>query len=277
MNQSLHTARAAKADEFYTRLADIEKELRHYRRHFKGKRVLCNCDDPATSNFPRYFAENFDDLGLQSLASSYIDFRSPEAVALLREADIVVTNPPFSLFREYIAQLIEHGKQFLIIGSLNVATYKEVFPLFKEGRLWMGVTGGSMAFRVPDSYEPRKTRYWQAEDGQKWRSLGNSYWFTNLHPDTLRPPLALTRAYDPETYPTYDNYDAINVDRVADIPVDYDGEMGVPITFLLKHNPKQFEIVGIDRQLTLAENGKTSRFFIEGREIYARIIIRRKP
>ncbi len=289
-NTILNKAKNAKKDEFYTQLDDINNELRHYKEHFRGKTVLCNCDDPRVSNFFTYFAYNFEFLGLKKLITTcyksqdmdlfsrnecesavYLeyegdkngnhipdaeeigvkplkgdgDFRSKECIKLLEEADIVVTNPPFSLFREYVAQLMEYGKDFLIIGNQNNVTYKDVFSLISGNRMWLGYKYGDMAFKVPDSYEPRKTRYWVDESGQKWRSFGNICWFTNLDIQKRHENLILYKKYNPEEYRTYDNYDAINVNRVSDIPCDYDGVMGVPITFLDKYNPEQFEIVGL--------------------------------
>ena len=314
-NKALSAAGQAKKDEFYTQLVDIENELRHYKEHFKGKVVFCNCDDPYESNFFKYFAINFDHLGLKKLictcyAGSPVvytqlslfgdeevigeepsdkkpykieitdvddlngdgavdltdvelllrsvdgkptllngdgDFRSAECIELLKEADIVVTNPPFSLFREYVAQLMKYDKQFLIIGSQNNVTYKEIFPLLKDNKLWLGYKSGDMAFTVPDSYEARETRFWIDENGQKWRSLGNICWFTNLDIQKRHEELILFRSYSPEEYPNYDNYDGIEVKKVVDIPCDYYGIMGVPITFLDKYNPDQFEIIGITK------------------------------
>ena len=294
-NSTLHRASKAKNDEFYTQISDIESELKHYTRHFKGKTVLCNCDDPRVSNFFRYFALNFHILGLKRLiATCYMndnpdlfsqgesvnlsiysdfdgsfkcneltdfnripykqlhgdgtysagDFRSKDCIELLKQADIVVTNPPFSLFREYVAQLIKYDKKFLIIGNQNAITYKEIFPLIMSNKIWLGYKSGDMSFRVPDNSEPRATRYWQDETGQKWRSMGNICWFTNLDHNKRHEELILYKKYNPEEYPKYDNYNAINVNKVADIPCDYDGVMGVPITFLDKYNPEQFEIVG---------------------------------
>lgn len=290
LNRNLSDAKVAKEDEFYTQLTDIEKELKHYKAHFKGKTVYCNCDDPRISNFFHYFSYNFEKLGLKRLVTTcyknqdldlfsqndsehaiYLeytgdsngnnvpdpseigiqplegdgDFRSPESIALLQEADIVVTNPPFSLFREYIAQLMEHDKKFLIVGNQNAITYKEVFRLIKEDRLWLGYNSGDMKFKVPDYYAPRDTRFWIDENGQKWRSLGNACWFTNLDLSKRHDDLILFKNYSPSDYPRYDNYDAIEVSRVADIPADYEGVMGVPLTFLEKYNPDQFEILGL--------------------------------
>lgn len=320
-NKNLHNAKNNKKDEFYTQLSDIEKELRHYKEHFKGKVVLCNCDDPRVSNFFHYFSYNFETLGLKRLIATcyknqdsdlfsqgssekavYLvyegdkngnnipdsheigvkelkgdgDFRSEECVELLKKADIVVTNPPFSLFREYVAQLIEHDKNFLIIGSQNAVTYKEISQYFKDNKIWVGYKSGDMEFKVPEHYEERETRFRQDENGQKWRSLGNICWFTNLDISKRHEDLILYKTYDPQEYPTYDNYDAINVNKVADIPMDYKGKMGVPITFLDKYNPQQFEILGIDRPLVEEVTGKVSRFRINGQEIYARIVIKNR-
>ena len=203
------------------------------------------------------------------------DFRDPECIELLKQADIVVTNPPFSLFREYIAQLMEYEKKFLIIGNQNNVTYKEIFPLLMENKVWLGYKSGDMAFKVPDDYEPRETRYWQDDAGQKWRSLGNICWFTNLDHNKRHEKIDLICRYSSDEYLKYDNYNAINVNRVDDIPCDYEGVMGVPITFLDKYNPDQFVLIGIDRYVE--DNPKYGhRFMINGKEVYARILIRNK-
>ena len=320
-NKNLTQAKKNKKDEFYTQLSDIERELKHYKKHFKGKVVYCNCDDPRVSNFFHYFSYNFERLGLKKLITTcyknrdmdvfskndseeaiYLeykgdkngnnvpdieeigikalkgdgDFRSEESIELLKQADIVVTNPPFSLFREYVAQLIENDKQFIIIGNQNAITYKEVFNYFRENKIWIGYKNGDMEFKVPAHYEARETRYRQDETGQKWRSMGNICWYTNLDIAKRHEDLILYKKYSSNEYPTYDNYDAINIDKVKDIPVDYKGTMGVPITFLAKHNPKQFELVGIDRPLVEEITGKVSRFKIAGKEKFARIVIRNK-
>ena len=291
-NKQLGRAKRAKEDEFYTQLSDIENELRHYRPHFKGKTVLCNCDDPRVSNFFHYFAYQFEALGLKRLITTCYknqtpdlfsqhdceraislvydgdkngnrvpdpeeigihelqgdgDFRSPECIELLMQADIVVTNPPFSLFREYVEQLIHFDKKFLIVGSQNNITYKEVFPLFMDNRIWLGYKAGDMAFRVPADSEPRETRFWQDDSGQKWRSFGNICWYTNLDIPKRHEEIVLFRTYSPTVYPHYDNYDAIEAGKVEDIPCDYDGTIGVPLTFLDKYNPEQFEILGITK------------------------------
>lgn len=278
-NKSLHEARTNVEDEFYTQISDIEKELRHYSEHFKDKIVFCNCDDPEWSSFCLYFQLNFMHLGLKKLIATHFetdkpsykleyaivegengqlkldvvhsplkqngDFRSPECIDILKEADIVVTNPPFSLFREYIALLLEHEKKFLIIGNQNNIAYKEVFPLLRDNKMWLGYYSGDMAFKVPEYYEPRATRYWQDESGQKWRSLGNICWYTNLDIKKRHENILLYRTYTPEEYVSYCNYEGINVDKVADIPCDYDGVMGVPVTFMQCYNPEQFEIIGL--------------------------------
>lgn len=288
--RTIDKAKAAKKDEFYTQLEDINNELRHYREHFRGKTVLCNCDDPRVSNFFTYFAYNFEFLGLKKLITTcyknqnmdlfsqndcetavYLeyygdkngnhipdaeeigikplkgdgDFRSKECIELLKEADIVVTNPPFSLFREYIAQLMAYDKKFLIIGNQNNATYKEIFPLIQNDKIWLGYKCGDMAFQVPDYYESRETRYWQDENGQKWRSMGNICWYTNLDIKKRHEDIILYKRYTNEDYPHYINYDAVEVSKTEFIPMDYDGVMGVPITFLDKYNPEQFKIIGI--------------------------------
>ncbi len=258
-NKNLTAAKKAKNDEFYTQFPDIEKELCHYKPHFAGKVVFCNCDDPTWSNFWRYFHLNFAHLGLKKLIATHYDpnestykmeyeggndtnveigvktpllqngdFRSEECIELLKEADIVVTNPPFSLFREYTAQLVKYGKKFVIIGNMNAITYKEFFPLMKDNKVWLGYMSPK-TFMQPDGNE---------------KKFGNVMWYTNLDIPKRHEPIDLIEHYSPEKYPKYDNYDAINVDKTLDIPKDYDGVMGVPISFLDKYCPEQFEIVG---------------------------------
>lgn len=289
-NKSLNAAMKAKNDEFYTQLSDIEDELKHYTEHFKGKTVLCNCDDPRVSNFFHYFAYNFEHLGLRKLITTcyknrdvslfskhcsekavYLeytgdkngngipdaeeigvkelkgngDFRSPECVELLKQADIVVTNPPFSLFREYVAQLMRYGKKFVIIGNQNNVTYKEVFTLIKNNKLWLGYKYGGMSFRIPKGNEAGKKNIVYDNAGNVYAKMGNICWFTNLEIRKRHETMILYKKYNSEEYPKYDNYDAIFVKRVSDIPVDWDKAMGVPITFLDKFNPEQFEILGI--------------------------------
>ncbi len=334
----LAKAKDAKKDEFYTQLADIEKELRHYTEHFRGKVVFCNCDDPYESNFFKYFAMNFNHLGLKRLVATcyngspvqgnelllhfdidepnepkkiaykieisevhdangdgaidladvrYLlqndknaisilkgngDFRSEECVGLLKEADIVVTNPPFSLFREYVAQLVKHDKKFLIIGNVNAITYKEVFPLIKDNHLWFGASihSGDREFQVPESYPLNAAGSRMDEQGRKFIRVKGVRWFTNLDYRERHEDLILYKSYNPEEYPKYDNYDAINVNKTSDIPCDYDGAMGVPITFLDKYNPEQFEIIKFrkgDDDKDLSINGKCP---------YFRILIKKK-
>ena len=279
-NSNLHRAKNAKNDEFYTKLADVSKELMHYKQHFKNKIVLCNCDDPTWSAFWKYFHLNFSALGLKKLISTHYDknnptyrmeytggddsnievgiktplegngdFRNKECLDILDEADIVVTNPPFSLFREYIAVLMEHEKKFLVIGSKNAITYKDFFPLLKNGDVWIGHNNPS-EFLQPDGSS---------------KEFGNIGWFTNLGIAKRHEKLVLRKKYTPEEYPRYDNYDAINVDKLSDIPVDYDGVMGVPISIMDKCNPDQFEIIGW---------AKCPVPKINGRSTYVRILIR---
>lgn len=353
-NSNLHMSRNDKADEFYTQLSLVESELKHYRHHFKGKTVLCNCDDPYESNFFKYFAINFNALGLKKLITtcyatspvtgkefqyfidnggqlSFIssennapvqdenghkpykveitevtdengdgridltdveylmrnkkntmtlldgdgDFRSPECVELLKEADIVVTNPPFSLFRDYIALLMQYNKQFAIIGNQNAITYREVLPLIRDSKVWLGYNNGHFWFKVPDSYEEKKTDFKIDENGQKWRRMGNICWFTNLDIEKRHEDMTLFRTYSPEAYPKYDNYDAIEVNRTADIPCDYYGIMGVPITFMQYFNPNQFEILG-DSRYHDGQDFSDDINVINGKTLYRRILIRRK-
>lgn len=314
-NTDLQAANRAKKDEFYTQLPDIEKELKYYRKQFRGKVVYCNCDDPTVSNFYRFFHLNFARFGLKKLITTCYknqqpnifsphdceaavgveytgngtqptvfqlkedgDFRSGECVELLRQADIVVTNPPFSLFREYIAQLMKHNKRFLVIGNMNATTYKEIFPLIKDNKLWYGasIKSGDREFGVPPHYPLTAASTRIDEDGNRFVRVKGVRWFTNLEHKKRNEELILYKNYSSDEYPQYDNYNAINVDKTAHIPVDYAESMGVPITFLDKHNPDQFEIVGMDRPLVTRLTGKQSRFRIKGKEIFARIVIRNK-
>ena len=293
-NKNLNNAKRARKDEFYTQLEVINNELKHYREHFRGKTVLCNCDDPRVSNFFTYFAYNFEFLGLKKLITTcyknqdnelfgdhtseqavYLvyegdkngdripnaeeigvhplkgngDFRSAECIELLKEADIVVTNPPFSLFREYVAQLIEYNKKFLIIGNVNSNTTKEIFPLIKDKKIWMGASihSGDRKFWVPDDYPLNAAGCGIDDSGRKYIRVKGVRWFTNLDYKERHENLILYKTYSPATYPKYDNFDAINIDKTEDIPIDYDGIMGVPITFLDKYNPDQFDVLGITK------------------------------
>lgn len=343
-NSKLHKAKAAKNDEFYTQLSDIEKEIIHYKEHFKGKTVYCNCDDPYESNFFKYFALHFNDFQLKKLiATCYAgspvantqlslfpdeppedkttksphkivitevkdgafdlsdiqtllankknaltrlseegkgDFRSEECIELLKEADIIASNPPFSLFREYISQLIKYDKKFIVIGDKNAITYKEIFSHIKENKLWLGYTmhSGEMKMRVFEELKGCK----RDVDGKLYKGMGVR-WFTNLDHKKRHEEIILYEHYTPEKYPKYDNYDAINVDKVTEIPCDYDGAMGVPITFMDKYNPEQFEILDA-RDFGKTEKQKTKSTLlikdtdgkINGKATYARILIRRK-
>ena len=314
LNQTLHIAKTAKRDEFYTQLSDIESELKHYERHFKDKVVFSNCDDPRISNFFIYFSKNFEKLGLKKLITTCYknqetdlffqeqaekavfleyhgdkngnkipdaeeigmiplkgdgDFRSKESIELLKEADIVVTNPPFSLFREYVDQLIRHEKKFLIIGNINAITYKEIFKLIKENKAWLGINMGRgiSGFIVPEHYELYGTETRIDELGNRIISPNNCLWLTNL--DTLKrhEDIVLTKKYygNESEYPYFDNYNAINVNKTQDIPMDFDGVMGVPITFLHKYNPEQFELIKFRKgndEKDLSINGKCPYFRI---------------
>ena len=325
MTTNLNKAKRAKQDEFYTQLADIEDELRHYWPHFKDKVVYLNCDDPTVSNFWFYFERQFAHLGLKKLIATCYknrnpdmfsrhdddravcleyggtrnatgipdgdeltlrelqgdgDFRSAECVELLKQADIVVTNPPFSLFREYMAQLMEYEKQFLIIGNMNAMSYKEIFPLIKNELMWLGVNNaGTKWFEVNPDYEIKTESRKKWVDEKKYFSMGNVGWWTNLDHQRRHEELILYRRYSPEEYPQYDNYNAIEVSRYDHIPCDYPGAMGVPVTFLDKHNPEQFEIVGMDTDVISGRTGpEASRFYVNGKRKYARIAIRnRRP
>lgn len=334
-NKNLNNAKIAKKDEFYTQLTDIERELQHYWQHFKDKVVLCNCDDPYESNFFKYFALRFNQLGLRKLICTcyngspvqgnelkidfgdftdepkkiaykveitevkdlngdgavdlsdvqYLlkndknvlstlktgDFRDPECIELLKQADVVVTNPPFSLFREYIGQLMEYEKKFLVIGPYNAITYKEIFPLIQNNILWLGYGfhAGNAYFKIPDDAikEYANGVFNESTGLVKFR---NCTWYTNIDHVKRHEELDLVCRYSPEEYPHYDNYDAIDVGKTADIPYDYDGAMGVPITFLDKYNPEQFDIIKFrkgDDEKDLRINGKCP---------YFRILIRNK-
>lgn len=369
-NRNLNSAKTARKDEFYTQLTDIEKEMRYYRKHFKGKTILCNCDDPFESNFFKYFVLNFNRLGLKKLiATCYStspiagnqlqyyeqsdgqlsfsfdekysesadskrpykavvtkvydvtgdggidmvdvaelfksgdnaltqlngdgDFRSLECVNLLDEADIVVTNPPFSLFREFVSLIVEHQKNFIIIGNQNAISYEETFSLMKNNKMWIGASihSGDRAFFVPDDYPLDAAGCGiDEETGRKYIRVKGVRWFTNLDIKQRHEEMILVRRYVPDAYPTYVNYNAIEVAKTSDIPCDYSGEMGVPITFMDKYNPDQFEIVGISRELvrTLSDdvrkNGaypQIGRFYLDTGEakykkVYERLVIRNK-
>lgn len=328
-NDNLHKAKRAKADEFYTQLSDIENECKHYWEHFKGKTILCNCDDPRVSNFFRYFSLNFEHLGLKKLICTcyksnqiekfseqnseravYIeyygdkngnrqvdnnelevkelqgdgDFRSAECIELLKEADIVVTNPPFSLFREYVAQLIEYEKKFLIIGTQNAITYKEIFPLLKENKMWLGYGFKGAAGHFISKYQDIATA---GDHREGMIRVSGVTWFTNLEHKKRHEELILYKEYNPEKfpneYPKYENYNAIEVSKTAEIPVNYDGVMGVPITFMNKYNPEQFELIwttdrGGDGMLEEFKipHDRYDAPVVAGKGLYKRILIRKK-
>jgi hypothetical protein len=303
-NTNLHNAKTAKNDEFYTQLSDIEKEMRYYKDFFKGKVVYCNCDDARESNFFKYFSMNFEFLGLKKLITTGYkengkgvvlvyegdknsnrkvddseivvtelkgngDFRSDECIEFLKQADVVVTNPPFSLFREYVAQLMEYKKKFIIIGNFNAVMYKEVFPYIKNNQLWLGINHIS-SFTQPNG---------------EIQKFGNICWFTNVEHKKRFEDIDLYKKYKESDYPKYDNIDAIEISKTYDIPIDYYGYMGVPITFLEKYNPNQFDIFDIlNRYLVLDYFGKNEEVKkahshscnINGQSTYARILIRRK-
>lgn len=311
-NKDFQQAMRNKKDEFYTQLTDIEKEMKHYKDFFRGKIVFCNCDDPEYSNFWRFFQLNFYELGLKKLISTHYeadkpsyrmdivstdngeqcgipdyvktplkqngDFRSPECIEILKEADVVITNPPFSLFREYVAQLMEYDKKFIILGNQNALTYKEIFPLFRDNKIWYGVSIHSHGrdFRVPDDYPLQAYEYRTDAEGNKFINVKGVRWITNVDYDARYEDLILYKRYSPEEYPKYDNFDAIEVSKTAEIPADYYGLMGVPISFIDKYNPNQFEIIGLDRYTVPKEFLVGGRVAINGKPRYARIIIRRK-
>lgn len=311
-NENLITAKNAKKDEFYTQLEDINAEMIYYESQLKGKTILMNCDDPTWSNFWRYFHIEFERLGLKKIISTHYeagetpsykmeyeggndedfevgirtelaqngDFRSSECIELLKEADIVVTNPPFSLFRDYVGLLMEHKKKFIIIGNVNALTYKEIFPLIKANKLWFGASihSGDRKFYVPDDYPLNASGCGIDADGKRFIRVKGVRWYTNMDYAARHKDLETVYLYSkkdelyPELYPKYDNYDAINVDKTNEIPMDYKGIMGVPITFLDKYNPEQFEIVGNEYSLNIDKG----RGYISGKRMYSRIFIRRK-
>lgn len=350
-NVDLGAARTAKKDEFYTQLTDIEKEMRYYKKHFQGRTVLCNCDDPFESNFFKYFVLNFNRLGLKKLIATcysgspiagqqlslfdYIDgntgnkeenrpykavvttvydktgdggvdmldvaelfksgeneltelngngdFRSEECLALLDEADIVVTNPPFSLFREYVAALMEHQKHFIIIGNVNAITYKEIFPLLRDNQIWIGASihSGDRKFYVPDDYPLNAAGCGVDEDGRRFIRVKGVRWYTNLDLKQRHEEMILVKRYDSVEYSMFDNYDAINIDKTTDIPCDYAGIMGVPITFMDKYSPDQFEIIGLIAGNIRGLAGIESKIgkdgpYINGRLKYGRVLVRNK-
>lgn len=323
-NELLNKAIKHKKDEFYTQLPDIERELKHYKNHFKGKVVYCNCDDPRISNFFHYFSYNFEKLGLRKLIATcyknqnmdlfsqneseqaiYLeydgektpnnipdpqeigikplkgdgDFRSKECIELLKQSDIVVTNPPFSLFREYVAQLIDYDKKFLIIGHQNAITYKEIFKLIRDNKVWLGYGfNRNCAHFINPNYVDYAS---DADHREGMIRVSGVQWFTNLDISKRHEDLIIYKKYYPEEYPKYDNYDAIEVSKTADIPMDYEGVMGVPITFMNKYNPDQFEIIGMAEDNGRGFSGgiwdgKNVRCIVNGQKKFKRIFIKRK-
>lgn len=296
-NSNLHKAKRVKNDEFYTRYEDIEAEVMKYRKQFKDKIVYLPCDDPAQkkSEFWSFFVNNFDTFGLKKLIATHYDengqayriwldedlnhdgyiddwdaqqedligngdFRSPECVDILKECDIVVTNPPFSLFKEFLPLILTHEKQFLVIGPLNAITYQEIFAYISRGRIWSGYNN---------------VHHFNDPDG-KDNTMGNVLWFTNMPNRSLTEKLILTKKYDTTLYDKYDNFDAINVNKVVDIPMNYDGLMGVPVSFFQgKYNPNQFDVVGLMASTTVTETN-FGYPYINGKKKYARIIIKKK-
>jgi len=316
----LRQAKSNKNDEFYTILSDIEKELKHYKKHFKNKTVLCNCDDPRVSNFFHYFSYNFEQLGLKKLITTCYknqqmelfsthdseraiwmeyngdknkipdpseiglhhfekdgDFRSEECIEILKQSDVVVTNPPFSLFREYVMQLMKYNKKFLIIGTWNAVSYKETIPLIKNNKMWIGVNSNRnfTGFIVPKHYPLHGTEARIDEKGNRIVSSNNNCWFTNLDISKRHEELILYKKYNKTEFPTYDNYNAIEVSKTNDIPIDYDGVMGVPITFMNKFNPNQFEILGDYRYHDGCDTANDINY-LDGKQMYKRILIKRK-
>lgn len=319
-NWNLRKANKAKNDEFYTQLSDIEKELGHYKEHFKWKTIFCNCDDPEESNFWKYFELNFDYLWIKKLVSTHYedekpsykleiiwdrnkdgkvnkldivktplkqnwDFRSPECIEILKESDIVITNPPFSLFREYVAQLFEYNKKFVIVWNLNAISYKEIFKLIKENKIWAWYWFNlSLVFKSPYENNLEANLKFCEQKWYFWRNYIKTpaiNWFTNLEIQKRYEDLILYKKYNENEYPKYDNYNAINIDKVKDIPLDYYWYMWVPITFLWNYNPEQFEIIDwLNRYSILEWPTEETRWKylsqINWKPIYIRVIIKNK-
>ena len=317
-------AKRKKNDEFYTQLVDVERELRHYRHHFKGKVVYCNCDDPSISAFTEYFQKQYKHLDLKGLVTTCYqsrqgdlwsqgkighglmlrhkpprrtkkdgdiiqpaepkilkgdgDFRSSECMKIMEKADIVVTNPPFSLIREYLPILMEYQKRFIIMAPQNIISYKEIFPFIQSEKMWLGVNnGGNKWFGVND-HIPKGTDHERVVNGHWQVKLRNIIWLTNLDHSRRHEEPVYWMSYDknPESYPRYDNYDAIEVGRLANIPNDYFGLMGVPITYLAQHNPDHFQIMGLGRELVSKGKERVEGLYLQGKEKYARIVIQRR-
>ena len=300
-NANLHKAKKEANDEFYTQYEDIAKEIEHYKEHLKGKVIYCNCDIPHFSNFHKYFLDNFKELELKKLiVTGYVkngngkcsiydgekstdydllgdgDFRSDECIDMLQKADVIITNPPFSLFREFIKVMVDNDKDFIVVGNKNAITYKDVFPLIKENKMWLGVKslGVDTYFDIPKVYADELVAY--KKEGSAYKIINGRImgrvqicWFTSFNV-RKNDYLELTKEYNESEYPKYDNYDAINVDKTKDIPKDYYGVIGVPITFLDKHNQNQFEIVKFRK----GDDGKDLR--VDGKDKFNRVLIKRK-
>lgn len=310
-------ARKNQADESYTLMTTIQTELAYYKEQFEDKVVFCNCDDPSQSKFYEFFRLKFDAWGLKKLIATHYqdsslfipntpsfkveydgnkavetridgkgDFSSPECVEVLQEADIVCTNPPFSKIRGYLGQLIKHNKKFLIIGNMNAVTHKKTFDLIKNNRIWLGVTpkSGGIDFKIPDDYAVRGKRKGsniKTIERAQMVNMSSAIWFTNLDNHQRNEIMPLFKRYDeePEFFPKYDNYDAISVNKRREIPEDYEGEIGVPISFLQRYNPRQFEIVGADWQLPktrLMDDNKKDRFYVNGKRLFFRLVVKHR-
>lgn len=296
-NANLQYSRREKQDEFFTQYSTIEEELWFYKEHFKNKTIYCNCDNPKFSQFWAFFYNNFNKLKLKTLYSTYISdspllyiydgesvtiqkingngsFDSPECLRLLEKADIICSNPPYSLFKNYMNLLLNKKKKFIILGNLNSATYTNIMPLITQRKIWLGVNSGHYWFKVPSWYEEKKTDFKIDKQGQKWRRMGNICWYTNLDIPEMHKNIHLSSKFS-DKYPNCTNLDAIFIKYVAEIPDDYFGNMAVPITILPKLSPEQFELLGFDRELT--KDNSRVKLLINGIEKtqYARLIIRR--
>lgn len=323
-NSLLHQAKRNKKDEFYTQLEDVEREMRHYKPHFKNKIIYCNCDDPFVSAFAEYFLKNFSHLGIKKLITTcfnnsrpdlfsdnsegsshmlvyeggadmdlpeisdiYVqklagngDFRSNECIDILKQSDIVVTNPPFSLFSEYINQLVHYGKHFIVIGHQNAITYKSIFPLIRDNKLWLGYGfKRNMAHFIAPHYDDIASDHDHKEGMIR---VSGVVWYTNIDHNKRHEFMILTDKYEgnESSYPSYDNYNAIEVSKTASIPSDYKGPMGVPITFLTKYNPEQFNIIGATESEGKGfskglwdPSSKIAQPTVNGKKVYKRIFI----
>ena len=318
LNKTLQKAKNQSKNEFITSLSDVEDEMRNYKKHFKDKVILCNCDDPHVSAFFTFFSFKFEDFKIKKLITTcfknqnldlfskndnekaiYLeyngdlnqnkipdreeidvkllkgdgDFRSEECINFLKKSDIVVTNPPFSLFKEYIAQLIKFDKKFIIMGNHNALTYKEVYPLIHDNKIWLGVNCGTKKFEVPDNYDEKNIKI---INGKRISTMGNVVWYTNLDIRRKREKLLLHKNFNPKDYPEYDNFEAIHIEKLNDIPMDYDKPMGVPITFLFRDYEDAFELLG--NVGSYGEDGYSlkSQIFLNGKKKFKRLLVKRK-